>query len=237
MINFRTYLTELFDRTFELEKREYAGYERQGEYIFVVQEKGGRLLPVPLGGAALDRWVDENYDGDTPTVYTYVVNFTEISWFKGEYAEFALFYGIENTEGIYELGFDRRGTELRRRRPQPKPVGSPPKDTSTYFWSYVHRLSTDEDLNWLGAGDASSVIGTVVEAAKRFVKETRPRGIVIGTKANANPARGRIYKALARRAATATNGTVYDTAMARGDMAAPAIVWFDKGKNPFKGHA
>jgi hypothetical protein len=77
------------------------------------------------------------------------------------------------------------------------------------------------------------IINSVAEAAKRFVAEARPRGIVIGTKAKANPARGRIYKALARRAATATKGTVYDIAAGRGDMAAPAIVWFDKGKNPF----
>lgn len=237
MIDFRSYLAELFDRTFELEKRDYAGYETQNEYRFVVQEKDGRLLPVPLGGAALDAWVDENYDGVTPIVYTYVVNFTKISWFKGEYAEFALFYGIDNMEGIYELGFERRGTELRRRRPQPRPVGSPPKETSTYFWSSVERLGTDEDLNWLGAGEASAVIGTVVEAAKRFVAEVRPRGIVIGTKAKANPARGRIYKALARRAAAVTRGTVYDLAMARGDMAAPAIVWFRKSDNPFKEQA
>lgn len=234
---FSTYLTELFDRTFELEKRDYAGYETTGEYRFVVQEKGGRLLPVPLGGAALDAWVDENYDGVTPTVYTYVINFTKTSFFKGEYAEFALFYNIDSMgmDEIYELGFERRGTELRRRIPRPRPAGSPPKDTSTYFWSSVEGLATDEDLNWLGAGEASTVIGTVVEAAKRFVAEVRPRGIVIGTKANANPARGRIYKALARRAAAVTRGTVYDLAMARGDMAAPTIVWFRKSDDPFRG--
>lgn len=224
MIDFRSYLTELFDRTFEL----------TDNYTFLVQEKGGRLLPVPSVGAELDAWVEENFNGTTPNVYRYVINFTEL-WMMDGYEEFKLFYGLEHRdmEGIYELGFERRLVELDRLI-RPRPVGSDPKKFSRYYWRSIGITGTDEDLNWLGAGEASAIIGTVVEAAKRFVKQNRPRGIIIGTKAEANPARGRIYKALARRAAAAANGTVYDLALARGDMAAPAIVWFRKGKNPFK---
>lgn len=226
MIDFRSYLAELFDRTFEL----------TDNYTFLVQEKGGRLLPVPEGGATLDAWVEENFNGTTPNVYRYVITFTEL-WMMEGYEEFMLYYGITNRIGIYELGFERRLVELDRARLRPRPVGSDPKKFSRYYWRSIGITGTDEDLNWLGAGEASAIIGTVVEAAKRFVKQNRPRGIIIGTKAEANPARGRIYKALARKAAAAANGTVYDLAMARGDMAAPAMVWFRKGKNPFKEQA
>lgn len=227
MNGFRSYLAELFDRTFQFD-------EYRNEYTFLVQEKGGRLLPVPRKGAELNKWVEENYNGVTPTVYLYAINFTEI-WLMDGYEEFKLFYGFEHREleGIYELGFERKLVELVRMPPRPRPFGSDPNKYSRYYWNYMG-IGTDEDLNWLGAGEASAVIGTVVEAAKQFVKKKRPRGIVIGTKADANPARGRIYKALAHRAAAAARGTVYDLSMARGDMAAPAMVWFRKGKNPFK---
>ena len=223
MIDFRSYLAELFDRTFELQNND----------TFLVQEKGGRLLPVPNGGAALDAWVEENFNGTVPNVYRYVINFTEI-WLMEGYEEFKLFYGLEHRdmEGIYELGFERRLVELDHMI-RPRPVGSDPKKFSRYYWRSIN-IGSDEDLNWLDAGEASAVIGTVVEAAKRFVNKKRPRGIVIGTKADANPARGRIYKALARKAAAVTRGTVYDLAMARGDMAAPAIVWFRKSDDPFR---
>ncbi len=226
MKDFRSYLAELFDRTFEL----------TNNYTFFVQEKGGRLLPVPSVGAELDAWVEENFNGTVPNVYKYVVNFTEI-WLMDGYEEFKLFYGLEHRdmEGVYEMGFERRLVELDRLI-RPRPVGSDPKKFSRYYWQSLD-LGTDEDLNWLGAGEASAIFGTVVEAAKRFVKKNRPRGIVIGTKANANPARGRIYKALARKAAAVTRGTVYDLAMARGNMAAPAMVWFRKKHDPFKGQA
>ena len=229
MIDFRSYLTELFDRTFELD--EYAN-----QFSFLVQEKGGRLLPVPHGGEALDKWVEENFNGSVPNVYKYVVDFTEI-WLIEGYEEFMLWYGITDKNDIYELGFERRLVELDRLI-RPRPVGSAAnKKISRYYWRSLDIDGTDEDLNWLGAGEASAIIGTVVEAAKRFVRKHRPRGVVIGTKAEANPARGRIYKALARKAAAATRGTVYDLALARGNMAAPAIVWFRKSDDPFKGKA
>ena len=224
---FRSYLAELFDRTFEL----------TDNYTFLVQEKGGRLLPVPEGGAALDAWVEENFNGTVPNVYRYLVTFTEL-WLMDGYEEFKLLYGLEHRdmEGIYELGFERRLVELDRLI-RPRPVGSDPKKYSHYYWRSMDISGSDEDLNWLGAGEAAAVIGTVVEAAKRFVRKHRPRGVVIGTKAEANPARGRIYKALARKAAAVTRGTVYDLGMARGDMAAPAMVWFRKRDDPFKGQA
>jgi len=230
MIDFRSYLTELFDRTFELD-------EYRNQFSFLVQEKGGRLLPVPHGGEALDKWVEENFNGTTPNVYKYVVDFTEIWLLKG-YEEFALFYGIGDQSDIYELGFERRLVELDRLPPRPRLAGSAAnKKISRYYWRSLDIDGTDEDLNWLGAGEAAAVIGTVVEAAKRFVSKHRPRGVVIGTKKEANPARGRIYKALARKAAAVTRGTVYDLGMARGDMAAPTIIWFRKRDDPFKGQA
>lgn len=230
MNTFRSYLTELFDRTFEL-------YEDRNQFSFFVEQRGGRLLPVPHRGEALDRWVEANYTGTTPAVYRYIVDFTEL-WLMDGYEDFKLFYALEHRdlEDIYELGFERRLVELAKMPPRPKPVGyasTASTKHSQYYWESVTEGS-DEDLNWLGAGDASAVIGTVVEAAKRFAKKHRPSGIVIGTKSEANPARGRIYKALARKAAAATRGTVTDLTLGRGDMAAPAMVWFRRGKNPFK---
>lgn len=230
MIDFRSYLAELFDRTFELN-------ENSNQFSFLVQEKAGRLLPVPSGGAELDKWVEENFNGTVPNVYRYLIDFTEI-WLISGYDEFKLFYGIEHRdmEDIYELSFERKLVELDRVL-RPRPVNSDPKKFSRYYWRSIDMVGSDEDLNWLGAGEASAVIGTVVEATKRFVAKHRPRGIVIGTKKEANPARGRIYKALARKAATASRGIVHDLALARGDMAAPAMIWFRKRSDPFKGKA
>ena len=232
MIYFRSYLIELFDKKFTVK-----AFSPE-KYTFVVQEKKGRLLPVPTSGVELDKWVEANYvNGIEPTVYTYSVDFTEIgsSWVQG-YEEFSLFYGIVSTEDkkkIWELGFDRKLTELRSMPPRPRAIGSGPRTHSRYYWHWFD-IGSDEDLNWLNAGEAAAILGTVVEATKMFANNMKPRGIIIGTKSDANPARGRIYKALARKAAAAAGGKVYDLAMARGDMAAPAIVWFDKSHDPFK---
>jgi len=229
MNTFRSYLTELFDKKFQLERMS------RDTYTFIVQEKRGRLYPVPRFGKQLDDWVEANYvNGIEPTVYTYSVDFTEISsgWVEG-YEEFSLFYNLLDTKNIWELGFERQLTELRRMPPRPRPVGSKIHDYSQYYW-HSFDIGSDEDLNWLGAGEAAAILGTVVDATKKFVDEVKPRGVLIGTKKDANPARGRIYKALARKAATAAGGKVYDLAFGRGEMAAPAIVWFDKSHDPFK---
>ena len=240
MIDFRSYLTELFDTKFPLQSMGY------NQFIFHVQEKGGRLTPVPDRGDKLTRWVEkelavtpqshedhkQKFYSRKAGVFVYSVEFTPLVQIRNEYPEFLLFYGLE-PDGIYELSFSRRSASLERMPPRPYPVGTKPKDISAFYWGF--EAGTDEDLNWLSAGSASAVLGAVVDAAREFVKNNHPvRGIIIGTKTSANPARGRIYKALARRAAAAANGTVYDLALARGDMAAPAMVWFRKGKNPFK---
>jgi hypothetical protein len=90
-------------------------------------------------------------------------------------------------------------------------------------------LAIENPLNEAVLTQIGSVLGAVVDASREFVKNNDPvRGIIIGTKTSANPARGRIYKALARKAAGAVGGTVHELDIARGGMAAPTIVWLDK---------
>jgi len=234
MIDFRSYLTELFDTKFPLQSMGY------NQFIFHVQEKGGRLTPVPDRGDKLTRWVEKEL-GVTPQshedhkqdfyaikagVYVYSVEFTPLVQIRNEYPEFLLFYGLE-PDGIYELSFSRRSASLERMPPRPYPVGTKPKDISAFYWGFEE--GTDEDLNWLSTGGAAAVLGAVVEAAREFVKNNHPvRGIIIGTKTSANPARGRIYKALARKAAGAVGGKVHELDFAREGMAAPTIIWLDK---------
>ncbi len=234
MIDFRSYLTELFDTKFPLQSMGY------NQFIFHVQEKGGRLTPVPDRGSELTRWVEKEL-GVTPQshedhkqdfyaikagVYVYSVEFTPLVQIRNEYPEFLLFYGVE-PDGIYELSFSRRSASLERMPPRPYPVGTKPKDISAFYWGFEE--GTDEDLNWLSTGGAAAVLGAVVEAAREFVKNNHPvRGIIIGTKTSANPARGRIYKALARKAAGAVGGKVHELDFAREGMAAPTIIWLDK---------
>jgi hypothetical protein len=235
MIDFRSYLTELFDTKFSLHSMGY------NQFIFHVQEKDGRLIPVPDRGSKLTQWVETEL-GVTPEshfdslhkfytkkarVYVYSVEFTPLVQIRNEYPEFLLFYGLE-PDGIYELSFSRRSTSLERMPPRPYPVGTKPKDISKFYWKFDDS-GTDEDLNWLSTGGAASVLGAVVDASREFVKNNDPvRGIIIGTKTSANPARGRIYKALARKAATAVGGTVHELDIAREGMAAPTIIWLDK---------
>ena len=234
MNTFRSYLTELFDTKFPLKSMGY------NQFIFHVQEKGGRLTSVPDRGDKLTRWVEKEL-GVTPQshedhkqdfyaikagVYVYSVEFTPLVQIRNEYPEFLLFYGVE-PDGIYELSFSRRSASLERMPPRPYPVGTKPKDISAFYWGF--EAGTDEDLNWLSAGSASAVLGAVVDAAREFVKNNHPvRGIIIGTKTSANPARGRIYKALARKAAGAVGGKVHELDFAREGMAAPTIIWLDK---------
>ena len=234
MIDFRSYLAELFDTKFPLQSMGY------NQFIFHVQEKGGRLTSVPDRGDKLTRWVEKEF-GVTPQshedhkqdfyaikagVYVYSVEFTPLVQIRNEYPEFLLFYGLE-PDGIYELSFSRRSASLERMPPRPYPVGTKPKDISAFYWGFEE--GTDEDLNWLSTGGAAAVLGAVVDAAREFVKNNHPvRGIIIGTKTSANPARGRIYKALARKAAGAVGGKVHELDFAREGMAAPTIIWLDK---------
>ena len=234
MIDFRSYLAELFDTKFPLQSMGY------NQFIFHVQEKGGRLTSVPDRGDKLTRWVEKEL-GVTPQshedhkqdfyaikagVYVYSVEFTPLVQIRNEYPEFLLFYGVE-PDGIYELSFSRRSASLERMPPRPYPVGTKPKDISAFYWGFEE--GTDEDLNWLSTGGAAAVLGAVVDAAREFVKNNHPvRGIIIGTKTSANPARGRIYKALARKAAGAVGGKVHELDFAREGMAAPTIIWLDK---------
>jgi hypothetical protein len=239
MIDFRAYLTELFETKFSLHRRGY------NQFVFYVQEKGGRLNPVPDSGDKLTQWVEKEI-GITPQnhedhkesfyarkagVYVYSVEFTPLLEIQNEYPEFLLFYGVE-PDSVFELSFSRRSTSLERMPPRPYPVGTKRKDISPFYWAFDE--GTDEDLNWLSTGAAASVLGAVVDASREFVKTEPVRGIIFGTKTSANPARGRIYKALARRAAAATGGKMYELGVAREGMAAPAIAWFDKSNDPFK---
>jgi nucleoside diphosphate kinase len=77
------------------------------------------------------------------------------------------------------------------------------------------------------------ILGAVTDIAVDFVKQKKPRGIILGTKETANPARGRIYKMLARSASKNTGGVVHEIDNPRTGMANGVMVWFDDD-NPFR---
>lgn len=237
MIDFRSYLAELFDTRIKLNN-----HSGNTHFTFLVRERGGRLESVPAMGKALDAWVEANEGMGGNNVYRYEVGFVPIRFAEG-YDQFFMFYGSEHgisedMDEIKELYFERQEVVLTMVKNRPRPVNSDPSKYSKYYWAAADAgFGSGDDLNWLGAGEAASVFATVVEAAKRYVKRHKPSGIIVGTKADANPARGRIYRALARRAAAAIGGKVYDLALGRDDMAAPTLVWLDKKRDPFKGRA
>lgn len=237
MIDFRFYLTELFDKRIKLN-----AHSNNTHFTFLVRESGGRLESVPAMGKELDAWVEANEGMGGSTVYRYEVGFMPIRFVEG-YNEFFLFYGSEygiseDMDEVKELYFERQEVVLTLVKNRPRPVNSDPSKYSRYYWAAANaEFGSGDDLNWLGAGEAASVLATVVEAAKRYVKRHKPSGIIVGTKKEANPARGRIYRALARRAAAAIGGKVYDLAIGRDEMAAPTMIWLDKKRDPFKGRA
>ena len=142
-----------------------------------------------------------------------------------EYAELELMSDGDIRKGVWELDFAMRQASLELQT-----IGRP-SVTGRYYWSWDE--GTDEDVNQFSGADAAMILGAVTDAAKDFVKTKKPRGIILGTKETANPARGRIYKMLARSAAREMGGEVVEVGNPRERMANGVVVWFDR-ENPFR---
>ena len=189
-------------------------------------------------GKELDKLVDDQAEEAEKTRhlpspiygYQYEVTFTNIQYNK-KYAELELMTADTNTDirnKVYELSFTQHKAMVGKKRGISAGLAHN-ANASKYVW--LRTSSSDDDLNMFSAATASDIIGTVVTIAKEFEKDQKPRGIIFGSKVTANPARGRIYKMLAKRTAAAVGGTVIDI-NARYDMKDGGIVWLDK-QNPF----
>lgn len=232
---FKEYITELFDR--KVEYRQTVQDNGLWGYNFIFIDEGDGLKPAPRG-KDLERYVDKTTSpNSTPgqkiqefnnrvKVYSYIVNFDDISksYIKTEYSELALISNVDIFDRVWELSFDMRKSELDLMK------GGRPSITGKYYYSWD--VGTDEDINIFSGANAAMILGAVRDIAKDFVEKKKPRGIILGTKLTANPARGRIYKNLARIAARETGGELHELDFAREGMKNGAMVWFDT-KNPF----
>lgn len=235
MKTYKSLITELFDRKIPI-KPSITGDNSWG-YTFILIYKDGKAELAPQG-KDLEKMVEDHFSKQevkrediTPAELqkafkgvAYTVEFYNIRYEK-EYAELELASDGDIRNGVWELAFS-----MREATPQFQTMGRP-SVTGRYYWEWDG--GTDDDVNRFSASDAAMILGAVTDAAVDFVKRKKPRGIILGTKETANPARGRIYKMLARSAAKKTGGTVHEMDNPRPLMANGVIVWFDK-TNPFR---
>lgn len=244
MIKFKHYIAELFDRKvpFKLSNTGDYGWG----YDFILMYDRGKPTNAPRG-KELEKFVDswfkkqgidmaeasrEERERQLPLfnkefkAFSYTVGFDNIEFLSdAEYAELALMSDGDIKKDVWELSFAMRESTL-----QLQTMGRP-SVTGRYYWSWDG--GTDEDINRFSGADAAMILGAVTDIAVEFVKQKKPRGIILGTKPTANPSRGRIYKMLARSAAKKTGGKYHEIENPRSGMANGVIVWFDND-NPFR---
>jgi len=236
MKSFARFITELFDR-----KGDFRLSQSGDNFVYTFEmlhdHRSNKISFAPVG-KELDKFVEDQAKEAEKTRhlpspiygYQYEVTFTNIQYDK-QYAELELMTMGTKTDirnEVYELSFIQHKVIVTRKKGISAGLAHN-ANASKYFWSMTS--SSDDDLNMFSAATASDIIGTVVAIAKQFVKDKDPRGIIFGAKLNANPARGRIYKMLAKRTAAAVGATVVDID-ARENMKQGGIVWLDK-TNPF----
>lgn len=242
MKSYKSFITELFDRKVPY-KLSHTGDYGWG-YDFILMYNGGKPTNAPRG-KELEKFVDswfskkgidmavassEERQRQLPLfnkefkVFSYTVGFDKIS-IDDQYSELELMSDGDIKKDVWELSFSMREATLELQT-----MGRP-SVTGRYYWSWD--AGTDEDINQFSGADAAMILGAVTDIAVDFVKQKKPRGIVLGTKPTANPARGRIYKMLARSAAKKTGGEYHEINEPRIGMANGVIVWFDQ-KNPFR---
>ena len=247
MKTYKTFISELFDRKIPM-KPSSTGDTTWG-YTFVLMNKGGKAELAPQGKdleAFVIGWFLKNkstdivptlgsYDWDMvfgdsmiefakefkPVAYT--VEFYNIK-FEKDYSDLELMSDGDIRNNVWELSFSMREASLTTAK-----RGMPGR-TGRFLWNWD--TGTDEEVNRFSAADAAMILGAVTDAAKDFVNKKNPRGIIFGTKETANPARGRIYRMIARVTARETGGEVTEIDSPRTAMANGVVVWFDK-KNPF----
>lgn len=235
MKRFSQYITELFDRKIPVRSWDTGGSTES--YLFTLMRNSvtGRLEIAPEKAeldALVEKWIGK-HGGDgiselnkEAPAFAYVVSFTDISRDNPKiYSELQLMSDGDIMDRVWEISFVMKAAEITKRT-----TGRPSTHGKyTYNW----KSSTDEDINQFSGPDAAMILGGVVDAAREFYRAKNPRGFIIGTKPTANPARGRIYKALARVAGRELGGDVTDIPYARSGMKDGAMIWFDRS-NPFK---
>ena len=236
MKSFTQYISELFDRTGDF-RQTASSNDFVYTFDMLHDHRSNKISFAPVG-KELDKLVEDQAEeaektGHLPPVirgYVYEVTFTNIQYDK-KYAELELMTAgtdIDIRNKVYELSFSQHKAMVGKKRGISAGLAYN-ANASKYVW--LRTSSSDDDLNMFSAATASDIIGTVVTIAKQFEKDQKPRGIIFGSKVTANPARGRIYKMLAKRTATAVGATLIDID-ARYDMKQGGIVWLDK-QNPF----
>jgi len=244
MKNYRTLISELFDR--KIPMKPFTTGDTSWGYNFILMYIGGKPTLAPRG-KDLEKFVHEWFQKtrgvdiavlprDTVQsdhlplfnrefrAVAYTIGLHDIKYDK-EYAELELMSDGDIRNDVWELDFGMRESSLELQT-----MGRP-SVTGRYYWSWD--AGTDDDVNQFSGADAAMILGAVTDAAKDFVRQKKPRGIILGTKETANPARGRIYKMLARSAAREMGGEVVEVDNARERMANGVVVWFDR-ENPFR---
>jgi hypothetical protein len=244
MKNYRTLISELFDR--KIPMKPFTTGDSSWGYNFILMYVNGKPTIAPRG-KDLEKFVHEWFlktkrldiaplprdavQSDYLPLFNkefravaYTIGLHDIRYDK-EYAELELMSDGDIRNDVWELDFGMRESNIELQT-----MGRP-SVTGRYYWSWD--AGTDDDVNQFSGADAAMILGAVTDAAKDFVRQKKPRGIILGTKVTANPARGRIYKMLARSAAREMGGEVIEVSDAREGMANGVMVWFDR-ENPFR---
>jgi hypothetical protein len=233
MLSFRKYIAEIFDSKFDAQP--FIEGNDSYTYLFLVGRVKGKAFDLPRDPVQLSALIEELMrTGQVSDPFkdiqamAYTVVMEQIK--SKEIPELGL---LTDLDGVYELGFEAREAQIvvphgGRNRPGPKPK-----------YAIEWDAGSGDDLNIFDATTAAKIINTVVDIAKKVKARINPKAVFFGTTTKANPARGRIYKSLAKRAASTLGGLYYELGsfMRKGiiggntTIANAVAVWFDKS-NP-----
>lgn len=192
MKNFLSHITELFDRPldFFLWDRAYDTY--RFEYIL----HGGKIHSFSSENSERTMSSLGISNTDTIPAVTYNVTFTPMSEYPqiGELVKAQEIVSDSDIGKVFKIGFERREGNAVKSKPRHGGISATPR---WQIWSDSE--STDDDLSRLSAQESIAVFSTVAAIARSFVSAKNPAGIVFGTKRGANPARARVYDAIAKR--------------------------------------
>lgn len=245
MKRFSRFITELFDRKIPVWAWDTGGSTESYLFYLIRNPDTGRLDVAPQKHdltAFVDHWIlkhgletvdhrastQEGIDrlNSTAPSYAYLVSFHNIKTdMPFAYAELQLMSDGDLKDNVWEISFT-----MHRAKIETRTMG---RASALGKYTYKWTDSTDEDINQFSGADAAMILGGVVDAARDFYKRKKPRGFIVGTKPTANPARGRIYKTLARMAGREFGAEVTEVEEARQGMKDAAVIWFDRS-NPFR---
>ena len=223
MKSFKQYIIELFQKVSPY-KLSMEGNGRWTWTFLLLSAKNVKNFFVNTS-TETDAFIDK-YGMDGVKGYLYEVDYTDIFAFGGrEHGHFSFdFATTHNTEpeSIYELSFGMRWMTILTADEARKQGWSRVKTKYVFEWDQ----GTDDDINLFDAGTVSTVLATVMEISREFYKKSKPKAILFGTKENVNPARARIYAALAKRMAKELGGEYHVPSSARKGLANPMMVVF-----------